>query len=83
MRHRKSPCALAKVYDEYCKQQRERLPQAHNCSVQLAIDKAVCKHTGYPYDICEEVRRMLSYEPMVTGQQYQANPNETNPELFD
>ena len=75
-------CALAKVYDEWCKQTRKRLPQAHECRVQLAIDKAVCKHTGYSYDVCEEARRLLSYEPMVTGQPYQAQPEETNPELF-
>ena len=74
--------ALAKVYDEWCKQPRERLPQAHECRVQLAIDKAICRHTGYPYDLCVEARRMLSYEPMVTGKRYQANPEQTNPELF-
>ena len=74
--------ALAKVYDEECKQQRKRLPQAHECRVQLAIDKAVCQHTGYPYDLCAEARRMLSYEPMVTGQPYQPDPEETNKELF-
>ena len=74
--------ALAKVYDEWKSEKRERLPQAHECRVQIAIDKAVCKHTGYPYDICEEARRLLSYEPMVTGKRYQANQEETNPELF-
>ena len=74
--------ALAKVYDAECKQSRERLPQAHECRVQLAIDQAVCRHTGYPYDLCAEARRMLSYEPMVTGKPYQPNPNETNKELF-
>ncbi len=74
--------ALAKVYDAECKQQRKRLPQAHECRVQLAIDKNVCRHTGYPYDICAEARRMLSYEPMVTGKPYQPNSKETNKELF-
>ena len=74
--------ALAKVYDEQCKQPRKRLPEAHTCSVQLAIDKAVCKHTGFPEDICKKARHLLAQEPMVTGQRYQANPEETNPELF-
>ena len=73
--------ALAKVYDAECKQSRERLPQAHECRVQLAIDKAVCRHTGYPEKLCREARRMLSYEPMVTGKRYKTNPEETNPEL--
>ena len=74
--------ALAKVYEEWCKQPRKRLPQAHECSVQLAIDQAVCRHTGYPEKLCREARRMLSYEPMVTGKPYQPNPKETNSELF-
>ena len=75
--------ALAKVYDEWKSVKRERLPQAHECRVQLAIDQAVCRHTGYPYDLCAEARRMLSYEPMVTGQRYQPQQEETNPKLFD
>ncbi len=74
--------ALAKVYDEYCKQPRKRLPEAHTCLVQLAIDKAVCQHTGFPEDICKKARHLLAQEPMVTGQRYQANPKETNPQLF-
>ena len=74
--------ALAKVYDEQCKQPRQRLPEAHNCPVQLAIDQAVCKHTGFPEDICKKARHLLAQEPMVTGQRYQANPEETDPELF-
>ena len=74
--------ALAKVYDAECKQSRERLPQAHECRVQLAIDQAVCKHTGYPYDLCAEARRMLSYEPMVTGKPYQPEQQPTKPQLF-
>ncbi len=73
---------LAKVYDEWCKQPRKRLPEAHTCLVQLAIDKAVCQHTGFPEDICKKARHLLAQEPMVTGQRYQANPKETNPQLF-
>ena len=73
--------ALAKVYDAECKQSRERLPQAHECRVQLAIDKAVCEHTGFPEKLCRQARHLLAHEPMVTGQQYQANPEETNPQL--
>ena len=65
---------LAKVYEEQCKQPRKRLPEAHNCHVQIAIDKAVCKHTGFPYDVCAQARHLLACEPMVTGQRYQANP---------
>ena len=75
--------ALAKVYDAECQQSRERLPQAHECRVQLAIDQAVCRHTGYPEKLCREARRMLSYEPMVTGKRYQADQQPTNPKLFD
>ena len=74
--------ALAKVYDEWCKQSRERLPQAHNCPVQRAIDKAVCKHTGFDENLCIKARHLLAQEPMVTGQRYQANPEETDPKLF-
>ena len=74
--------ALAKAYDEYCKQPRKRLPQVHECSVQLAIDKAVCKHTGFPEKLCRQARNLLSHEPMVTGKRYQSNPEPTNPELF-
>ena len=40
------------------------------------------KKTGYPYDLCVEARRMLSYEPMVTGKRYQAEQQPTNPQLF-
>ena len=75
-------CGLAKVYDERCKQPRKRLPEAHNCSVQRAIDDAVCKHTGFPEDICKKARHLLAQEPMVTGKRYKTNPEETNPELF-
>ena len=75
--------ALAKVYDEWKSEKRKRLPEAHTCSVQLAIDNAVCRHTGYPYDLCVEARRMLSYEPMVTGKRYKTNPpRETDQKLF-
>ncbi len=74
--------ALAKVYDEYRKQPRKRLPEAHNCKVQIAIDQAVCKHTGFPEDICKKARHLLVQEPMVTGKQYHANSEPTNPELF-
>ncbi len=73
---------LAKVYDELCKQPRKRLPEAHECSVQLAIDKAVCKHTDFDENLCIKARHLLAQEPMVTGKRYQANPEETNPELF-
>ncbi len=73
--------ALAKVYDELCKQPRQRLPEAHNCSVQIAIDQAVCQHTGFPEKLCRQARHLLSHEPMVTGQRYQSNPKETNPKL--
>ena len=73
--------ALAKVYDELCKQPRKRLPEAHECFVQLAIDKAVCKHTGFDENLCMKARHLLAQEPMVTGKRYQPNPEETNPEL--
>ena len=59
--------ALAKVYDEQCKQERKRLPQAHECRVQIAIDKAVCEHTGFPEKLCRQARHLLAHEPMVTG----------------
>ena len=74
--------ALAKVYDEWKSVERKRLPQAHECSVQIAIDLAVCKHTGFPEKLCRQARDLLSHEPMVTGQQYHANSEPTNPELF-
>ena len=74
--------ALAKVYDEWCKQPRKRLPEAHNCHVQKAIDQAVCKHTGFDENLCIKARHSLAQEPMVTGQQYHANSESTNPELF-
>ena len=75
--------ALAKVYDEQKSQERKRLPETHNCSVQLAIDKAVCQHTDFPEKLCRQARHLLSHEPMVTGQRYQSNPKETAPKLFD
>ena len=74
--------ALAKVYDEWKNVKRKRLPETNECSVQLAIDKAVCKHTGFPEKLCRQARHLLVHEPMVTGQRYQANPKETNPKLF-
>ena len=74
--------ALAKVYDEQCKQPRKRLPEAHNCKVQLAIDNAVCKHTGFDEKLCVKARHLLAQEPMVTGKRYQTNPEKINPELF-
>ena len=73
---------LAKVYDEQCKQPRRRLPEAHNCHVQIEIDKAVCKHTGFPEDICKKARHLLAQEPMVTSKRYKTNPEQTNQELF-
>ena len=73
---------LAKVYDEWCKQPRKRLPEAHNCSVQKAIDQAVCKHTDFDENLCIKARHLLAQEPMVTGKQYHANSEPTNPELF-
>ena len=74
--------ALAKVYDEQKSQERKRLPEAHNCPVQRAIDKAVCEHTGFDENLCKKARHLLAQEPMVTGKRYQANPEETDPELF-
>ena len=74
--------ALAKVYDEQCQQPRQRLPEAHNCPVQIAIDKAVCKYTGFPERLCRQARHLLSHEPMVPGKRYKTNPEETDPELF-
>ena len=73
---------LAKVYDEWKNVKRKRLPETNECSVQLAIDKAVCKHTGFPEKLCRQARHLLVHEPMVTGQRYQANPKEPNAELF-
>ena len=73
--------ALAKVYDEWKSEKRERLPDAHNCKVQLEIDKAVCKYTDFDENLCIKARHLLAQEPMVTGKRYQANPEETNPEL--
>ena len=74
--------ALAKVYDEECKQPRKRLPQTNDCRVQLSIDKEVCKHTGFPEKLCRHARHLLVHEPMVTGQRYQPQREETNPKLF-
>ncbi len=74
--------ALAEVYDEWCKQPRKRLPEAHNCHVQIEIDKAVCKHTGFDENLCIKARHLLAQEPMVTGKRYHANSEPTNPELF-
>ena len=73
--------ALAKVYDEYCKQPRKRLPEAHNCKVQIEIDNAVCQHTDFPEKLCRQARHLLSHEPMITGKRYQSNPESTNPQL--
>ena len=64
--------ALAKVYNAECKQSRERLPQAHNCKVQLEIDQAVCQHTDFSYKLYRQARHLLSHEPMVTNQHYNA-----------
>ena len=74
--------ALAKVYDEQKGNKRKRLPQAHECPVQIVIDKAVCKYTGFPEKLCRQARHLLAHEPMVTGQRYKTNPEETDPELF-
>ena len=74
--------ALAKVYDKWKSEKRQRLPEAHNCSVQLAIDKAVCKHTGFDEKLCRQARRLLVHEPMVTGQRYQPQQEESDKELF-
>ena len=69
--------ALAKVYDEWKSVERKRLPETNDCPVQIAIDNAVCKHTGFPEKLCRQARHLLVHEPMVTGQRYQPQQEET------
>ena len=69
--------ALAKVYDEWKSVERKRLPETNDCPVQIAIDNAVCKHTGFPEKLCRQARHLLVHEPMVTGKRYQPQQEET------
>ena len=65
---------LATAYDMLCEQERLPLPQAHQCPVQLEIDKAVCQHLGFDKTTCETARHLLAQEPMVTGKRYRYYP---------
>ena len=52
-------------------QERQSLPQAHHCQVQLAVDGTVCEHPGFDAVLCQTARHLLAQEPMVTGQRYE------------
>ena len=67
--------ALADVYDEFADQEKLSFRQAHLCSVQIAIDNAVCEHTAYDNDVCERARHLLAQEPTVTGKPYEFDPS--------
>ena len=73
--HPNSLTALADVYDEFADQSKLSFRQAHRCPIQVAIDRAVCEHTAYDYDICERARHLLAQEPTVTGKPYEFNPS--------
>ena len=62
---------LAAAYDALAGQERQSLPQAHRCPVQLAIDAAVCEHLGFDAALCQTARHLLAQEPMVTGRRYE------------
>ena len=62
---------LAAAYDELAGLERQSLPQAHRCPVQLSIDAAVCEHLGFDAALCQTARHLLAQEPMVTGKRYQ------------
>ena len=72
---------LAKVYDEWKNEERLSLPKAHLCPVQIAVDKAVCRHLGFDKDFCLKARHLLSQEPMTTAQRYQFTPPPQTPFL--
>ena len=65
---------LAAAYDELAGQERQPLPQAHRCPVQLAIDRAVCAQLGFDETLCQIARHLLAQEPMVTGKRYAFGP---------
>ncbi len=66
---------LAAVYDEYAHHTKLSLPDAHRCPVQLAIDAAACRLTGYNKNVCERARHLLSQEPTATGKPYEFSPS--------
>ncbi len=61
---------LASAYDEVSMTEKAALPEAHNCPVQLVIDEAVCRDTGFDSAECKKARHLLAREPMVTGEPY-------------
>ena len=65
---------LAAAYDGLSGQERQPLPQAHRCPVQLAIDAAVCAQLGFDETLCQIARHLLAQEPMVTGKRYEFTP---------
>ena len=65
---------LVAAYDELAGLERQSLPQAHRCPVQLAIDAAVCEHLGFDAALCQTARHLLAQEPMVTGRRYEFGP---------
>ena len=66
---------LTAAYDALAGMERQSLPQAHQCPVQLAIDAAICRYAGFDAGLCETARHLLAQEPMVTGRRYQFNPS--------
>ena len=64
---------LAGVYDKYAHRAKLSLPEAYRCPVQLAIDAAVCRLTGYDEKVCERTRHLLSQEPIATAKRYDFN----------
>ena len=62
---------LAAAYDELAGQERQSLPQAHQCPVQRAIDAAVCEPLNFDAALCQTARHLLAQEPMVTGRRYE------------
>ena len=66
--------ALADGYDNLAKLKKRRLPNAHLCDVQGAIDEVVCKYTGYDLSVCIDAHHLLSNEPAVTGQKNTTTP---------
>ena len=69
---------LADAYDKLRDEQRESMPKAHECKVQLAIDQAVCLYLNFDEAICRNARHLLAQEPMITGRRYEFEPTAQN-----
>lgn len=63
---------LSGEFDRLKKLPRLPFPEAHKCSVQIAIDKAVCDATGFDQEVCDDARYLLAKEPLISGKPYNA-----------